>query len=327
MKSPTDSKRHLSSPEVPVRSGFTLIELLVVIAIIALLAALLLPAVQQAREAARRTECLNNLKQMALACHNYADSHKSFPSGFILAPNASQISLAFAMSPITIQLGPPINGQVQQVQLTDWTYSENWSWQSMILSQLGMSTVGVNFNQPKFDPMNTMTVTDNMLACQQAIGTYLCPSNSLPPSRPQGYAYSNYRGCMGTTPTSGMLFQDSAVSFRMVRDGESNTLLIGESLMGFWGDGNSCCARVADDDNNDISDRGTDGMIPTMRPAAFDTYWMTSGIHFFGFGSWHADTCNFALADGSTRPIAKNINFKILKALATRENGERVGEY
>ena len=124
-----------------------------------------------------------------------------------------------------------------------------------------------------------------------------------------------------------MMFQDSAVSFRMVRDGESNTLLMGESLMGFWGDGNSCCARVADDDNNDISDRGTDGVIPTMRPSWFDTYWTTSGIHFFGFGSWHADTCNFALTDGSTRPIAKNVSGKILKALATREGSERVGEY
>lgn len=327
MKNPKDLNRHSHINSNSVRTGFTLIELLVVIAIIALLAALLLPAVQQAREAARRTECLNNLKQMALACHSYEGSHKSFPSGFILAPNASQISLAFPMAPITIQLGPPISGAVQQVQLTDWTYSENWSWQAMILSQLGASTVGVNFNQPKFDPMNPMTVTDNMLACQQLIGTYVCPSNSLPPSRPQGYAYSNYRGNMGTTPTTGMLFQDSAVSFRMIRDGESNTLLIGESLMGFWGDGNSCCARVADDNNDDISDRGTDGMIPTMRPSTFDTYWTSSGIHFFGFGSWHAESCNFALVDGSTRGIGKNVSFKILKALATRENGERIGEY
>lgn len=326
MTNATLPNRQLSNSEVPTRSGFTLIELLVVIAIIALLAALLLPAVQQAREAARRTECLNNLKQMALACHNYADSHKCFPSGFILSPNPS-VSLSFPMTPITIQLGPPIMGVVQQVQLTDWTYSDSWSWQALILSQMGMSTVGVNFNRPKFDPMMPMMMTDNMVACQQAIGTYMCPSNSLPTTRPQGYGYSNYRGCMGTTPTSGLLFQDSAVSFRMIRDGESSTLLIGESLMGFWGDGNSCCARVADDDNNDISDRGTDGMVPTMRPSSFDTYWTTSGIHFFGFGSWHADTCNFALADGSTRGIAKNINFKILKAIATRENGERVGEF
>ena len=126
----------------------------------------------------------------------------------------------------------------------------------------------MNFNKPKFDQMNPMTVTDNMVACQQLIGSYTCPSNSLPPSRPQGYGYSNYRGNMGTTPGTGMMFQDSAVSFRMIRDGESNTLLLGESLMGFWGDGNSCCARVADDNNDDISDRGTDGLIPTMRAAS-----------------------------------------------------------
>ena len=326
MQNPTVLNQTKSCPTDSVRSGFTLIELLVVIAIIALLAALLLPAVQQAREAARRGECLNNLKQMALACHNYEGTYKCFPSGFILSTNAGR-ALAFPNAPITIPLGPAINGQIQQVQLTDWPYSDSWTWQSMILSQMGQSTVGVNFNRPKFDPMNTMMVTDNMVACQQMIGSYVCPSNSLPSSRPEGYGYSNYRGCMGATPTNGMFYQDSAVSFRMIRDGESNTLLIGESLMGFWGDGNSCCARVADDNNDNISDRGTDGMIPTMRPSSFDTYWTSSGIHFFGFGSWHTDLCNFALADGSVKSIPKNINFKTLKALATRENNDRPGEF
>ncbi len=324
------------TPSSSVRSGFTLIELLVVIAIIALLAALLLPAVQQAREAARRTECLNNLKQMALACHNYENSYRCFPSGFIQSANAS--SYFPFTTPITIPLGPPISGILQQAVVNDWTYSDSWSWQALILSQMGSGVVGVDFNRVKFDPLNPATITDNMLACQQVMSNYVCPSSSLPPSRPLGYGYSNYRGCMGVSPvppalstTNGMMYQDSAVAFKQIRDGESYTLLIGESLMGFWGDGNSSCARFADDDNNNVHDRGTDGLVATLRPSSFDTYWAvvsTTTTHYFGFGSWHTNgSCNFALADGASRSIPKNTDFKILKALATREGSERVGEF
>ena len=288
------------------RSGFTLIELLVVMAIIGILISLLLPAIQRAREAARRTQCLNNLHQLSVAMQNYEGTYRSFPSGWIDHPG----------SPINVTFPEPLI--IGQLQIDDWIVTAPWTWHAFILPEIEQTTVNVDFDLYKFQ-MNSAGVQPNLEAIRTTINTYVCPSERLPDARPENLGYSTYRGVMGTKirlPNGneqfklGMLYGNSAVKFSDVsRDGSSNTLLIGESLFGFWGDGVSCCARFRYDREN------------------FDAYWIdqNSGLQFFGFGSWHDGVVHFAMADGSSRSIAENIDTTILYALATRDGGESIG--
>jgi len=310
------------------RRGFTLIELLVVIAIIALLAALLLPAVQRAREAARRTQCINYLRQIELAAHNYLDSHKTFPPGYIEPTQPlCDYPLTFTQT-VEINIAGPraVGAPPPKVLLRDWLLSPYWGWHTMILPQMDQGTISLNFNIPKNDPYNWPFL-------QTPIEPYNCPSNTAAGSRPVALGNTTYRGCMGWWPTldtngdpnlpqnNGIFFKNSAVSDRDIADGFTQTIMFGETLFGgFWADAYACCARARDDHPN------------------FDAYWFTPGdqnclqqqqsqaqnIHFFGFGSTHEDVVVFAFADGHAQTVSKNIDTNLFRSLCTRNGRENI---
>jgi prepilin-type N-terminal cleavage/methylation domain-containing protein len=190
------------------RRGFTLIELLVVISIIGILIALLLPAVQAAREASRRISCTNNIKQLGLALHQYVDSFGVLPPTMVLAGSGTKVA---------------------------WT--SGWSVQMRILPAIGQgpSFNALNFSVAYQEHANT-TVTS------QVIATFLCPSeaNQQPTSHQTfgNVGVNNYGWCMGdwfvwgsfgaTQPNRSAFGPNQARRLADFRDGLSQTLLLSE---------------------------------------------------------------------------------------------------
>ncbi len=325
------------------RRGFTLIELLVVIAIIGLLVSMLMPAIQRAREAARRSSCLNNMRQLGIASHNYLGTHRTFPSGWI-EPDPTPTNPNPPPAPCDIDISqfftPPLvitSGKTAApITINDWTMGRAWSLHCMLLPEMEQSILAIDFALDKTTNTAGLPLDSNWEFLQVPVASYVCPSASYPPNRPGNLGYSSYRGNMGFVATqlqngqppppqgtpveNGIFYRNSSVSDRDILDGMSNTLLFGESLFGgFWGDNYGCCARGRDD-------------IPGSR---FDTYWtgtpanaqncsLTGNVHFFGFGSFHGDITNVTLADGSSRSIAKNIDDGIFFALCTRNGREPI---
>jgi prepilin-type N-terminal cleavage/methylation domain-containing protein len=304
-------------------SGFTLIELLVVIAIIAILVALLLPAVQQAREAARRTSCTNNLKQVGLALHNYHDKFKLFPYGW----DTRGAGWSTHILP-----------DIEQQSLYD----------TLIFQEGGLG----NWNAAG---------SPNTAACGTLISTFRCPSMSVKehitnqsiPNR----VPASYRGNASSTATSddestkrpgttsleqtkqdGIFFACSSVRIRDIRDGTTNTILIGESYTDpdFAQDGNAMDywyigSPQADPCGCSGSTSGTEftefvGSTGVPMNVRFNAT-LTGYEKEISFGSYHTGGAFFCLADGSVRFISEHINFAIYRALGSRNGNEVVGDF
>ena len=299
--------------------GFTLVELLVVIAIIGILIALLLPAVQAAREAARRMRCTNNLKQLGLAVHNYHDTYKVLP-----------ISMAYARE------GP---NPAAEVSGKGWILS--------ILPQLEQQALYDQF-VPCFNGNFASGGGLKDLACRDPMKTQLpaleCPSESsvreLSTTQNQWagieVAQTSYKGVIGDTRMGGawqtgdpnrdvdchhtvgcfgLFFRNSyqdPVGLHHIKDGTSNTFMVGEDVpkqnqhsAAFYcnGDYASCHAPL-----NFFLDPPQPGNWPMV----------------MSFRSLHPGGANFCMADGSVRFISETIELKPYQDLSTKNLGEVV---
>ncbi|MFN0055112.1 MAG: DUF1559 domain-containing protein [Planctomycetales bacterium] len=283
-------------PPVPGRRrGFTLIELLVVIAIIAVLIALLLPAVQQAREAARRTQCKNNLMQIGLALHNYEMAYERLPPG-------------------SVNPTGPIRNEAKGYHV---------GWLVQILPQLDQPNLfqHFNFNVGVYDDANQPPVS-------KSVPSFLCPSS--PFGSRMG---SSYAGCHHDVEApidvdnNGVLFLNSSVQYRDIRDGASNTLFVGEAggdVLG-WASGTRATLRNT---GTPINFRG--GFSPTSTPVGAGQANSLSEDELLavgGFSSSHVGGANFLLGDGGVRFISENVNPQTLQNLGHRADGEMLTDY
>lgn len=304
----------LAQPTRFARHGFTLVELLVVIAIIGMLVALLLPAVQAAREAARRMRCANNLKQIGIATHLYHDNFNAFPSGAVVVNN-----LAW-----NVFLLP---------------YIEQSSLYQLFDQGTGAFNGGANQDGPN----------KNVHALVK-VQAYLCPSSpnmfSTHPSstlRDGRKTYtSHYYGIMGPKLTGtaattylfdpvssgqggfalqGIMGRDSKTRLANVTDGTSNTLLIGE-ISNPGGDGASWVrgiafgTTVAAANGMSSSKNVNFGINVLLTPLSANQF------NDISFSSYHPRGAQFILSDGAQRFISDNIASGVYKAAASRDGGE-----
>ena len=332
--------------------GFTLVELLVVIAIIGVLVALLLPAVQAAREAARRMTCVNNVKQISLACLNYESTYGTLPAG--ARPNASE------------KAGKYVSKNGLSFHVTILPFAEVGNLSSNILEIINRksetkSRAGTTWQEepdiyqdPELDPLRQLDVS-----------LYLCPSDSEIYDDfldSEQYTSRSYFGVTGSAysrdPTleddytsfgdwavnkDGALYYGSQRKFREVTDGTSNTFLVGERwyqtrswLVGGRASSPTSivlysCKNINRDNPINVSLHPSNyyrqhvdwGNNPPLEPGGQEIV----GLHDLFFGSFHPGGAHFGYIDGSSHFINDSIDMNVYLGMGSVQGGEIVESF
>jgi prepilin-type N-terminal cleavage/methylation domain-containing protein len=320
------------------RSGFTLVELLVVIAIIGVLVALLLPAVQAAREAARRTQCANHLKQLGLGAQNFVDNKGFFPPNRLGNVPSSAPSTTAWLSWAVVML-PYIE---QQSYYSLWDETQPYSWHPESTTRRGVPiyfcpsrrrhTAAFSQNEPDGGKSGGLS---DYAACAGNGNNDGIGANGVPNAEANG-AMIGARWEADASITRLLKWQ-SIVRVATITDGTSNTLLLGEKHVRWlnaagtarfiWGTADDRTVYSMANNNNQrrFAGLGGDGVQYTL--ASFVDSASVQAVDNRKFGSRHPGLCQFALCDGSVRPIQNNIDLKILTRLGNREDGEPLGDF
>lgn len=274
-------------------AGFTLVELLVVIAIIGVLISLLLPAVNAAREAARRAQCMNNITQLGLAVHNFEFHFETLPSG-------------------SINPEGPIRNVAEGIH-TSWIEQILPFFEERELARL-------------YDPKSGAYSEVNAKVRGAVVSSLTCPSDPIDYLN-EGVARSAYAGCYNdseapiNTDNNGLLFLNSKVRYDDIYDGASHTILLGEKIgakddLG-WLSGTRATLR-----NASRIESGTARFNSSLPPSGEVSRADSDPLYVGSFGSNHPGGANFHFADGSTHFLSSNIAPDVLRQLGNRADGE-----